>query len=88
MEAGSRYRAVLTRVRPALPRARRQPDAIEPTAGEPAASEPAASEPVPWGQRLLDSPFILLGAGMLVMFVFYTGWGMVEILGLPASRLP
>jgi len=51
-------------------------------------NEPTANEPIPWGQRLLDSPFILLGAGMLVMLVFYTGWGMVEILGLPASRLP
>ena len=51
-------------------------------------SESPESETVPWGQRLLDSPFILLGAGMAIMFLFYTGWGMVEILGLPASRLP
>ncbi|MBX3171171.1 MAG: hypothetical protein KF760_27430 [Candidatus Eremiobacteraeota bacterium] len=46
------------------------------------------SQAVPWGQRVMDSPFLLLGAGMLVMFVFYTGWGMIEILTLPASRLP
>ena len=46
------------------------------------------SESVTWAKRLFDSPFILLAAGLLVMFLFYTGWGMVEILGLPASRLP
>lgn len=46
------------------------------------------SEPVPSMQRLFDQPFVLLAAGLVVMFVFYTGWGMVEILGLPASNLP
>jgi hypothetical protein len=45
-------------------------------------------ETVPYMQRLFDQPFVLLAAGMIVMFVFYTGWGMVEILGLPASKLP
>lgn len=42
----------------------------------------------PFWQRVFDQPFLLLGAGLLVMFVFYTGWGMVEILTLPPSRLP
>lgn len=45
-------------------------------------------EPIPFGQRLLDQPFTLLLAGLVVMFVFYTGWGMVEILTLPHSNLP
>jgi hypothetical protein len=31
---------------------------------------------------------VLLAAGLLVMFLFYTGWGLVEILTLPESRLP
>ncbi|MBS2039891.1 hypothetical protein JST97_33205 [bacterium] len=44
--------------------------------------------PQPFWQRVFDQPFLLLGAGLLVMFVFYTGWGMVEILTLPPSRLP
>ncbi|MBI3924323.1 MAG: hypothetical protein HY319_02165 [Armatimonadetes bacterium] len=43
---------------------------------------------VPLGQRLLDQPFLLLGAGLIVMFLFYTGWGMVEILTLPPAALP
>jgi hypothetical protein len=46
-----------------------------------------SSDP-PLGQRLLDRPFLLLGAGLLVMFLFYTGWGLVEILLMPASALP
>ncbi|MBT9587594.1 hypothetical protein IV102_29905 [bacterium] len=45
-------------------------------------------ESPPFFQRLFDRPFVLLAAGMVVMFLFYTGWGMVEILGLPPSKLP
>ena len=45
-------------------------------------------ESIPWMQKLLDRPFLLLGAGIFVMFLFYTGWGMVEILTLPPSSLP
>ena len=43
---------------------------------------------LPLGQRLLDRPFLLLGAGLVVMFGFYTIWGLVEILGLPTATLP
>ena len=43
---------------------------------------------VPLGQRLLDSPFLLLALGMGVMLVFYTIWGMLEILSLPQATLP
>jgi hypothetical protein len=43
---------------------------------------------VPLGQRLLDRPFLLLVAGLVVMFGFYTLWGLYEILSLPAARLP
>lgn len=44
--------------------------------------------PIPLGQRLLDRPFLLLAAGLIVMFGFYTLWGMVEILSLPQATLP
>ena len=47
-----------------------------------------APEPIPLGQRLLDRPFLLLAAGLLVMFLFYTGWGLFEILSLPQGKLP
>ena len=50
---------------------------------------PARSgEPVPLGQRLFDNVFLLLAAGILVMVVFYTGWGLWEIMTLPSGRLP
>ena len=43
---------------------------------------------VPLGQRLLDRPFLLLLAGLVVMFGFYTLWGLYEILSLPKAALP
>lgn len=45
-------------------------------------------EPVPKLQQLYDSPFLLLVAGLIVMFVLYTGWGMLEIMRLPQATLP
>ena len=47
-----------------------------------------APEQVPLGQRLFDNPFLLLVAGILVMVVFYTGWGLYEVMTLPRSTLP
>ena len=43
---------------------------------------------VPLGQRLLERPFLLLVAGLVVMFGFYTIWGLVEIMSLPQATLP
>ena len=43
---------------------------------------------VPLGQRLFDNVFLLLGAGLVIMFVLYTGWGLWEINSLPVSPLP
>ena len=48
----------------------------------------APESPVPLGQRLLDRPFLLLVAGLIVMFGFYTIWGLYEILSLPKATLP
>ena len=45
-------------------------------------------EPVPWGQKLCDSPFVLLLAGLVIIFVFYTGWGLWELYTLPPATLP
>lgn len=42
----------------------------------------------PLGQRLYDSPFVLLVAGLLVMAVFFTAWGLWEVLTLPQATLP
>jgi hypothetical protein len=45
-------------------------------------------ERVPLGQRLYDNVFLLLAAGVLIMVVLYTGWGLWEILTLPQATLP
>jgi hypothetical protein len=45
-------------------------------------------EPVPLGQRLLDRPFLLLVACIVVMFLFYTGWGLLELASLEQAPLP
>ena len=45
-------------------------------------------EPVPLGQRLYERPFVLLILGIVIMFVFYTGWGLVEVLTMPQGTLP
>ena len=49
-------------------------------------SAPAA--PMPLGQRLFDNVFLLLAAGVVIVFVLYTGWGLWEIASLPTAPLP
>ncbi len=44
--------------------------------------------PLPLPQRLLDSPFLLLVVGFVVMFVFYTVWGVIEVMSLTPAPLP
>lgn len=44
-------------------------------------------EEIPLGQRLFDRPFLLLIAGIVVMVVFYTLWGLWEIASLTPSPL-
>ena len=52
-------------------------------------TEPVSSGPaIPLGQRLFDNVFLLLIAGILVMVLFYTGWGLWEINTLPTAPLP
>lgn len=41
----------------------------------------------PLGQRLYDNIYLLLVAGVVIVFVLYTGWGLWEILTLPPSPL-
>jgi hypothetical protein len=43
---------------------------------------------IPMGQRLFDNVFLLMAAGIAVMLVFYTGWGLWEVLTLDRSPLP
>ena len=55
---------------------------------ERATPPPEGDEPVPLAQRLFDNPFLLLVAGILVMVILYTGWGLWEILSLTPAPLP
>ncbi len=41
---------------------------------------------VPFFQRLLDNPFLLLFLGVMVPMVLYTAWGVFDILTLPAAK--
>ena len=51
-------------------------------------SEPRQPEKVPLLQRLYDKPFLLLIAGIVVMAIFYTLWGLWEVVRLPQANLP
>jgi len=43
-------------------------------------------EPVPAMQQLLDNPFLLLFIGIVIPTVFYTIWGVMEIVSLPIAK--
>ncbi len=45
-------------------------------------------EEIPLGQRLYDNWLLLLIAGLVVVGLTYTGWGLWEILTLPQAPLP
>jgi hypothetical protein len=57
-------------------------------AGHAPSGRESGEEEIPLGQRLFDNPFLLLVAGILIMVIFYTGWGMWEILSLQPAPLP
>ena len=40
---------------------------------------------VPFMQRLLDNPFLLLFLGVVVPTVFYMIWGIMEIVQIPVA---
>ena len=48
----------------------------------------SAAIPIPLGQRLYDNVYLLLALGILVMVLFYTGWGLWEITSLRDAPLP
>jgi hypothetical protein len=48
---------------------------------------PAAEEKIPAMQLILDNPFLLLFLGVAMPTVFYIVWGVMEIVGIPISKL-
>lgn len=43
---------------------------------------------IPFMQKLFDRPFVLLAAGIAVMLIFYTLWGIWELYTMPTAPLP
>ena len=50
-----------------------------------AAPEPAPGN-IPFMQRLLDNPFILLFIGVTVPTLLYVVWGVVEVAQIPLAK--
>lgn len=46
----------------------------------------ADQEPIPFMQRVLDNPFLLLLLGILVPTIFYIIWGIMEITQIPIAE--
>ncbi len=54
-----------------------------------APAQPSASSgDIPLGQRLFDNIYLLLVAGVIIVSLLYTGWGLWEITSLPLAPLP
>ena len=53
-------------------------DAVTPTSPDP--------EPIPFMQRVLDNPFLLLILGVAFPTVFYIIWGIIEITQIPIAN--
>lgn len=49
---------------------------------------PESGEEIPFGQRLYDNWLLLMIAGIVIMGVIYTGWGLWEIATMPQGTLP
>ena len=49
-------------------------------------NKPREEEPLPFMQRLLDNPFLLLILGVAVPTVFYIIWGVMEIIQIPVAN--
>jgi hypothetical protein len=52
------------------------------SAGE---SGSAASERIPFWQRVLDNPFLLLFIGVAVPTILYIIWGIMELVQIPVA---
>ncbi len=60
---------------------------VESTGQESGGSEGAGGggERVPFMQRLLDNPFLLLFLGVVIPTVFYLIWGILEVAQIPIA---
>lgn len=54
------------------------------TGGPPVAGD--QEERIPFMQRLLDNPFLLLFLGVAVPTLLYTLWGVMEVASIPIAK--
>lgn len=59
---------------------------MPPTTVEPAATRPDEPEPIPFMQRVMDDPFLLLFVGVAMPTVLYLLWGVMEVASVPLSK--
>ncbi|WP_046868742.1 hypothetical protein [Microvirga massiliensis] len=59
---------------------------MTPTGIEPAAPQTEETEPVPFMQRVLDDPFLLLFLGVAIPTVLYIVWGVMEVASIPLAQ--
>jgi len=49
------------------------------------APTPSAEERIPFMQRVLDNPFLLLFLGVTIPTVLYIIWGVMELVQIPVA---
>ena len=49
-------------------------------------SSSAEEERIPFMQRVLDNPFLLLFLGVAIPTVFYLMWGIMEVAQIPLAK--
>ncbi len=53
---------------------------------ETSSAAPDAPEQIPFMQRVLDNPFLLLFLGVAIPTVLYTLWGVMEVASIPIAK--
>lgn len=56
------------------------------TERDPAGGATERAERIPFMQRVLDNPFLLLFLGVTIPAVLYTLWGVMEIASIPLAK--
>lgn len=52
----------------------------------PEGTQPVADSDIPFMQKLLDNPMLLLLIGVVVPTVSYTIWGIMEVVSIPIAN--
>jgi hypothetical protein len=58
---------------------------MPPSTEEAEDSSKGSDEPVPFIQRVLDDPFLLLFIGVAMPTIFYLVWGVMEVASIPLA---